>query len=527
MKFIRNIFIVLIFSSLLAGGYSMFYYTNEYRYSYTDIAVNEPAENAAENDSLAEFFKRVLQVSDEEVSKSCIYLMEPQFYVTTHVGGLNQRTYDIYVSSVMTRTAYIHDTKTDKLYKMSPSAFVSFFTHESIAPYAYSFAEPCEMTLEGNGIQVSGKASICDWNYITADGTYLKVKSLPDGGEISASVKGSDDFTVSLPYAANFLRANVYTEDGEVLFNGDLYDGKLPCIDKDGIIYYEVTAVWSVDPSKDFYGTAKYVFAIENDVPVSISAEKVSVYQGEFIRLFAENAGETDVYSASCPELGYEAVFFETENGMISLLPVSCDAVPGIYTINITENGASRPLEIEVKEQSFEKGTLTISTERTPEDEAELEAMLTPFRTHVSERVYMDGAFSIPVEGKITTSFGLHRYTNGSDTFTIHNGLDIAASGKPDILAAQNGIVVYVGELSIPGKTVVIDHGMNVLSYYYHMSSINVAVGQVVTTGTKVGNMGSTGYSTGDHLHFTVMINGVATNPTSLYSFDPSSEMIK
>ncbi|MBQ6809445.1 MAG: M23 family metallopeptidase [Clostridia bacterium] len=528
MKYVRNLLIALIFAALICGGASIFYYSNEYRYSYTDISVNEPTAYSEDNDDLAEFFKRVLKSSKEEEDLSTIYQREPQFYVITHIGGKNQRTYDIYITSVMTRSAYIHDKKADKLYKMNSSAFISFFGREEITPYAYTYSQPCEMTLSRGDVSIAAKATICDWNYIVSDGSFVKVTSLPDGGEVTGSVSGeAKDFTISLPYTPSSIKAKVYTEKDEIIFEGDVSDNLLPCANVDGTVFYEVTAVWNVNTTKDFYGTAKYVFIIENDVPVKVSAENVSCYQGEFMRIFAENANEEDVYTAACPELGYEATFFATENGKISLLPIPCDAVPGIYTINITENGNTRPLEIEVKEQSFDRGTLSISMTRTPEAEAELEVMISPFRTYVSEFDYIGGTFTAPVEGKITTSFGLHRYTNGSSEFTIHNGQDIAARGNPAIRAAQDGVVVYVGHLEIPGKTVVIDHGMNILSYHYHMKNIDVEVGQVVSQGDKLGNMGTTGYSTGDHLHFTVMINGVSTNPVTLYDVDPSAEIIK
>ncbi|MBQ1261122.1 MAG: M23 family metallopeptidase [Clostridia bacterium] len=171
--------------------------------------------------------------------------------------------------------------------------------------------------------------------------------------------------------------------------------------------------------------------------------------------------------------------------------------------------------------------TVEPTAEEAPEAEAELEAMLTPFRTYVSEYTYTGGVFTAPVEGKITTSFGLHRYTNGSSEYTIHNGQDIAAKGNPDIKASKDGKVVYVGQLQVPGNTVIIDHGLNILSYYYYMKSTQVEVGQIVSQGEKIGVMGTTGYSTGDHLHYTVMINGVATNPVTLYDVDPSGEEIK
>ena len=528
MKFIRNLLIVLIFAALVCGGASLFYYSNEYRYSFTHISVNEPAAYGESNKELAELFKRVMKISDEEENPAVIQMREPQFYITTHIGGKNQRTYDIYITNMMTRSAYIHDTKTNKLYKMDPSAFVAFLSREEVSEFAYIYDEPCEMTLSRSDLSFTGKAAVCDWNYITADGTYKKVKELPESGNIyGEALWSSEDFKVEVPYGATSLKARVYTEDNEIIFEGELSDGTLPSADCDGTIYYEITAIWNVNITKDFYGTAKYIFVIENDVPVSVIAESPWVYQGEFIRLFAENANDGDVFTANCPELGYEGTFFNTENGIISLLPIPCDAEPGIYTVNLSENGNSRSIEIEIREQSFEKGTSEMSENISAEDEAELENKLSPFRTYNSATNYVGGTFTAPVEGKVTMSFGLHRYSDDGTSFEIHNGQDIAADGNPAIKAAQGGNVVFSGETAVTGKTVIIDHGMNILSYYFHMKNTSVEVGQLVAQGDKIGNMGQTGITNGDHLHYTVMINGVATNPVTLYDLDPISEKIK
>lgn len=529
MKYLRNIIIVLILAAAVCVGAVFYYYTNDYPLSYSDITINAPV-SAANNadDNFAEFFKRVLKVSAEQENNSAVYGREPQFYIITHTNGSHQRKYEIYVTSVMTRAAYILDTKTSKLYKMNSSAFVTFLSKEEVSALAYSYAKPCAMTLTKEGTSFTQEASQCDWNYITADGTFKKITEGTAADALSSSISGSSDsFEIELPCAATSLKAKIYTDDGTVVFEGPLTGNTLPCNNADGIAHYDITAVWNADPLNDFYGTAKYLFTFDNDVPVSVAAESVSAYQGELIRIFAENASGSDTYSAKCEALGYNGMFFDSPGGKISLLPISCDTAPGIYTIEITENGVERPLEIEVKEQSFETGTLTISTEVTEADQTEQTEALMPLRSYVSDALYITGTFTAPVEGKITTSFGLMRYTNGNDTYNTHNGQDIAASNSPSIAAAQNGKVVYTGKLGITGNTVVIDHGMNVLSYYYHLDSISVKTGNIVNMGDKIGVMGSTGYSTGDHLHFTVMVNGVPTNPVSLYTLDLTSVIKK
>lgn len=117
-----------------------------------------------------------------------------------------------------------------------------------------------------------------------------------------------------------------------------------------------------------------------------------------------------------------------------------------------------------------------------------------------------NGILSWPATGVITQHFAFY-----------HNGLDIAANGGPPIYAADSGRVVTVlYQTHGYGYHVIVDHGNGYKTLYAHMSRIAVSVGQNVSRGDKLGSMGSTGRSTGPHLHFTVYKNGVAVNPLSL-----------
>jgi len=114
------------------------------------------------------------------------------------------------------------------------------------------------------------------------------------------------------------------------------------------------------------------------------------------------------------------------------------------------------------------------------------------------------GRFAWPAKGYISSGFGM-RWGR------MHQGIDIAGSGS--VLAADNGRVVSAGWNGGYGNCVVIDHGNGYQTLYGHLKSIDVKVGQVVAKGKKIGMMGSTGNSTGVHLHFEVRKNGAAQNP--------------
>lgn len=111
-----------------------------------------------------------------------------------------------------------------------------------------------------------------------------------------------------------------------------------------------------------------------------------------------------------------------------------------------------------------------------------------------------------PVHGTITSRFG--RRSGGT-----HTGLDIANSKGTPIKAAATGTVIYAGYKGSYGNMVIIAHTDSIQTYYAHCSRIYVNVGQTVSQGEVIASVGSTGNSTGPHLHLEVRVNGVAKNP--------------
>lgn len=95
----------------------------------------------------------------------------------------------------------------------------------------------------------------------------------------------------------------------------------------------------------------------------------------------------------------------------------------------------------------------------------------------------------------------------------FHTGLDIAAPMGTQIVSAEDGVVVHVGWSGGYGNLVKVQHDNGSLTYYGHLSGFNCSVGQRVKRGQLIAYMGSTGYSTGPHLHFEVRFNGQHTDP--------------
>ncbi|HEV8339666.1 MAG TPA: peptidoglycan DD-metalloendopeptidase family protein [bacterium] len=118
----------------------------------------------------------------------------------------------------------------------------------------------------------------------------------------------------------------------------------------------------------------------------------------------------------------------------------------------------------------------------------------------------------LPTRGRFTSGFGIRRHPIFG-VRRMHSGVDIAAPRGSAVLAAADGTVAYTGWFGGYGKIVIIDHGEGVSTLYAHLSSILTQEGRPVRRGQLIARVGSTGYSTGPHVHFEVRHNGVPVNP--------------
>ncbi len=118
-----------------------------------------------------------------------------------------------------------------------------------------------------------------------------------------------------------------------------------------------------------------------------------------------------------------------------------------------------------------------------------------------------DGAFRAPVQGAVTTAFGTHR------SYEYHPGMDFAAPLGAPVAAPADGVVVFVGSMPARGNIVILDHGAGVFTTYAHLQRAEVSPGTAVKPGQVIARVGSTGYSTGPHLHWELWIDGANVDP--------------
>lgn len=118
----------------------------------------------------------------------------------------------------------------------------------------------------------------------------------------------------------------------------------------------------------------------------------------------------------------------------------------------------------------------------------------------------------LPVKGWVTSEFGLRKHPIRRVT-QMHSGLDIAAEHGKSILAPAEGVVIFAGKNSGHGNTVILDHGYGITTLYAHASSITAKMGEKVEVGQEIAKVGSTGASTGPHLHYEVHVDGIPVDP--------------
>lgn len=185
---------------------------------------------------------------------------------------------------------------------------------------------------------------------------------------------------------------------------------------------------------------------------------------------------------------------------------------------------AQRRREMEAREQAKRGVLARLQQERTAfermvreleEDSRQLETLIRRSQGAGRQRVALAGTLSgfiWPARGVFTSGFGMRRHP----IFRVrrmHRGQDIAAPYGTPVLAASAGRVIYTGWFGGYGKIVVIDHGGGISTLYAHLSAILTRTGLRVRQGQTIGRVGSTGYSTGPHVHFEVRISGRPVDP--------------
>ena len=225
---------------------------------------------------------------------------------------------------------------------------------------------------------------------------------------------------------------------------------------------------------------------------------------------------------------GKDLSFYKVKKGRLfrTLIGIDMEADPGTYKLLISAKKRSgktirgRYL-IRVKKRDFGEQRITLPEKMVELDEDTLKQVEEEGKKvkeiwidERSDRLWR-GKFIKPLNGEIISPFGVRRILNDFPR-NLHSGVDLRAGMGEEIRSSNAGIVVLVDELFFSGKSVVVDHGRGLYTMYFHLSRIDVEEGQRVKKGEILGLAGSTGRSTGPHLHWGVRLHGARVDPLSL-----------
>lgn len=185
-------------------------------------------------------------------------------------------------------------------------------------------------------------------------------------------------------------------------------------------------------------------------------------------------------------------------------------------------DGASCSVSVGIEAGNFVVRRLQVAkryVELSPKDQARADRdaarLKTIFAKTSPERLW-EGGFRFPVAGAgPSDNFGQKRILNGEPR-SPHAGVDFSVPSGTAVSAPQRGRVVLASTLFFSGRTVILDHGLGLFSFYGHLSAVAVETGEVVKTGDRLGAVGATGRATGPHLHWSVRINEARVNPLAL-----------
>ena len=188
--------------------------------------------------------------------------------------------------------------------------------------------------------------------------------------------------------------------------------------------------------------------------------------------------------------------------------------------VSIQNNVLAKKAQVQVASQTKESymSTLEKDIKQIQYMEEKMEAQSAQIEKDIlaaqRDVEYAGGEMLWPSPGnyRITSYYG-KRNDPITGVWTSHGGMDIAAPYGSSVVSANGGVVIFAGWHYSYGNYVIVDHGGGISTLYGHNSKLVVSAGQTVSRGQKIAQCGSTGYSTGNHVHFEVRINGVRTDP--------------
>ena len=478
-------------------------------------------------ESMISLFSDIFDSSTKVTALSDSARNTPAFVVKTSSDG-GEKKFRFYFN---TKGASYYEDSYGKAFGIPEEKCAEFYSTECAMCLFLNTAAPTLKNAFGETILPAEMS----WKYLAYDGKYTDSTTSTSTEVHTVDLDGA--FSLSFDVAPDYTKVILY--NGEVV----VYDGALDGISsgvtvkEDTQFRMELEAKWYEDASRDYCGSAKYIFSANVSAQANFTLGKNSVEAGQIAVINASNIQDPSLIKVTfTPALKYDLkditpVFYGNGGVYSALIPIpsTCftdnaqSAKTMKYQIDISYGDASYTLNLEVADRT------NVSTKNGDASEADAnaartETALSTFSSLLSETAAKSSA------GKLWTSKTFYSYYNDKYRFSLAFGrnwqlangekyenefIHYIMKSKTDILAVNSGAVVAVGENDLLGKYVAIDHGMGLQSWYFHLDSISVSVGDKVLHKQKIAKSGATGFVENSDIGFSMMftVYGVPVCP--------------
>ena len=457
----------------------------------------------------------------------------------------NQSEYTVYTvnyycyNKVLEYTYYLspnpknnfYRTPNGTLYHISSSA-ASKFLATQLATEVYPEAHQPTLKV---GKTANVLPNSMTWKYEGVSGGYTD--AAVDTSNVKPICDVSGGLEMIFSEAPDYLYTVIKDTNGRVVFD-DLYEDIDATLFVDNTVYdVTVTAKWYKSEGRNNYGEAEYNFTANVLSPAVFYMQTYdNITYGDFIVVSAKNIVDPNSITFSCmPSIDFTPRFFEYDGYYHALIPIplAYESINGgelnyQLTFNYGEVSQTIPLKLTKRTAGRDSQNIPldkINQLRNDNTIAKFNQTMAPYFKSEGNKVYWmeDNMLVPPTTRRVRSGFGIEIILSSARYSYQHEGVNYYVKEGDTAYSCLPGKVVYVGELELSGKTVVVEHGGGLKSLYAHLSSTSVIVGQEIGKSHPIGIVGDTGFSTGTTLHFGLYVYDV---PVRYYKYEENGIII-
>ncbi len=423
-----------------------------------------------------------------------------------------------YYFSTDPNTCY-YRTAEGAAYKIDPADAEVFITSK-YAESLYGEAAMPKLTLSG-AYDIQPDKAI--WQYKNYTGEFVDADVTEQVFEHVESYELEGGLDLSFDLVPDLCTVKIIGKDDKVYFDGNLSDVGTLNLSSTEQLNVDVSARWYEDPTRSFCGELDYSFTSLVSAPAEFYIGMPTIGAGKFTAVTAFNVtNPANVRLTTTMEGEPGMTFYKYDDTTaVGFLPIPSDTPEGVYTLTFVYGGTTQDITITVENEGAKRSDVsvgdTVLSFRSEDNLRQFETVAATLATSGSSVKHFEGSWGtgVPDGSTLMRGFGRDIYVNGGATpLYRNNGVDYQASAGLDVTACNAGEVVYASsECAYAGNMVVIEHGFGLKTWYYNLGSIDVAVGDVVTKGAKIGTTGQTGFGLQVGAHVAMSVGSTFVSP--------------